>query len=105
MTQIVFSRKNIVTPRRIEREQGLWHEVQQHLPAEITEVTGRIDSVSAPAKQGYCSHVLFLDSERGKFALKMAQPGYRGDELEAEYVALRLLEDKGLLAPQAFVCS
>lgn len=108
MTQIVFSRKNIVTPRRIEREQGLWPsiaEVQQFLPAAITDVTGRIGSVSAPAKQGYCSHVLFLDCERGKFALKMAQPGYRGEELEAEFAALRMLEGKGLLVPQAFACT
>ncbi|MBS3949374.1 MAG: phosphotransferase [Peptococcaceae bacterium] len=110
MTQIVISRKNIVTPHRIERGQGLWpsmaiQEVQQYLPAAITDVTGRISSVSAPAKQGYCSHVLFLDSERGKFALKMAQPGYRGDELEAEFVALRMLEGKGLLIPQAFACT
>jgi len=107
MSQSVFSRKNIVTPQRIDKMQGSWmgmaiHEMQQCLPATIIDVTGSISSVSAPAGQGYCSQVVFLESEHGRFALKIAEPGYRGDELHAEYLALKMLEGKGLRTPTAY---
>jgi aminoglycoside phosphotransferase len=99
----VFWRKNIVTPQRIERQGGLSslssRGIVARLPAEIVDVAGRIEKVTAPTAQGYCSRVLFLDAASGRFALKVADRGYRGDELHAEYLALKMLENRGLPVP------
>jgi len=107
MSPVVFMRKSIVTPQRIDKMKGNWldlafHELQQYLPACIIDVTGTNSRVSAPARQGYCSQVVFLDSECGKYALKIAEPGYRGEELHAEYLTLKLLEGRGLPIPKAY---
>lgn len=108
MIQVEFSRHRVVKPQKIDRARLLWwrntslEEIVRGLPETISRVLGEVINISLPQSQGYCSMVCFIHAAGGKFALKIAQNGYRADELYAEYLALKVLGGTSLPIPQAF---
>lgn len=75
-------------------------ELVDHLPTEVTALTGKIRTVHQP-EQGVCNLALALEAENGTFLLKIAQGGYRSQELWAEHMVMQSLHGGPVPVPES----
>lgn len=68
------------------------------LPERILAAVGNVNNISFP-QQGMCSLVSIIDSDSGRFILKVSKGEYRGRELYAEYEAVKALRETNIPVP------
>ncbi|WBW98626.1 phosphotransferase [Oceanirhabdus sp. W0125-5] len=93
--------ENITEFIKVEEIKNMKPEDKVDLPEEILNKVGDIKNVSYP-QQGMCSLVMIIESELGKFLLKIAKGEYRGKELYAEYLAMKSLKNADVPVPKVY---
>jgi len=84
--------ENITEFIKVEEIKNMKPEDNVDLPEEVLNKVGNVSNISFP-QQGMCSLVMIIESDLGKFLLKIAKGEYRGKELYAEYISMKSLDN------------